>query len=134
MRRQLVRSTFVAVLLSVVTVGLPLGVLVWWLAADDAKQLRGWLGQSPMPLQPGLLVGIIVGLSVIAVLVGVLIASLQARRFAEPMVQLAVRAERMGAGESQFPPLVTGIREVDRVSEVLARNALQMTKSLASER
>jgi signal transduction histidine kinase len=68
------------------------------------------------------------------VLVGVLIASLQARRFAEPMVQLAVRAERMGAGESQFPPLVTGIREVDRVSEVLARNALQMTKSLASER
>jgi signal transduction histidine kinase len=50
------------------------------------------------------------------------------------MTQLVDRAERLGAGESQFQPLVTGIREVDRVSEVLARSAHQMTRSLASER
>ena len=135
MRRQLVRSTLAAVLVSVVVVVLPLGVVVWWASARDFGPLRGWLnGQSRMPLQPALLVAIIVGLSVIAVLAGVFVASLQARRFAEPMTQLVDRAERLGAGESHFQPLVTGIREVDWVSEVLARSAHQMTRSLASER
>jgi signal transduction histidine kinase len=135
MRRELVRSTFPAVLLSVVTLDLPLVVVVWWVATDDFRRLRGWLdGQPPLLLQPLPLLGIIVGLAVVAVLAGVLVASLKARKFAEPMTQLVDRAERLGAGESQFQPLVTGIREVDRVSEVLARSAHQMTRSLASER
>src|SRR5664280_1206937 len=135
MRRQLVRSTFAAVLLSVVIIVLPLGFVLWWAAADDFRRLRGWLGApSPMFLQPVLLLGVIVGLSMIAVLAGVLVASLEARRYGEPMTQLADRAERLGAGESHFQPLVTGIREVDRVSEVLVRSAHQMTRSLASER
>jgi signal transduction histidine kinase len=135
MRRQLVRSTFVAVLLSVVIVGLPLGVACWWAGADDFSRLRGWLdGQPQQSRQPLLLLGIIVGLSLVAVLAGVLVAYRQARRFAEPMNQLVDRAERLGAGESQLQQLVTGIQEVDRVSEVLARSAHQMTRSLASER
>ena len=134
MRRQLVRSTFAAVLLSVVIMGVPLGVALWWAAADNFARLRGWLQGPGQPVEPVLPPLIIVVLSVIAVLAGVLVAYLQARRFAEPMTQLADRAERLGAGESRFQPLVTGIREVDRVSEVLARSAHQMTKSLASER
>src|SRR5450759_1230119 len=135
MRRQLVRSTFPAVLLSVVIMGLPLGVAGWWVASDDFRRLRGWLdARSRLSLQPVLLLGIIVGLWVIAVLAGALVASLEARRFAEPMTQLVDQAERLGAGESHFQPLLTGIREVDRVSEVLARSAHQMTRSLASER
>jgi signal transduction histidine kinase len=134
MRRQLVRLTFAAVLLSVMIMGLPLGLAGWWAVADNFRRLRGWLRGPGLPLQPVQLLAIIVGLSVIAVLAGVLVASLQARRFAEPMTQLADRAERLGAGESRFQPLVTGIREVDRVSEVLARSAHQMTRSLASER
>jgi len=135
MRRQLVRSTSPAVLLSVVIMGLPLGVAGWWVASDDFRRLRGWLdARSRLSLQPVLLLGIIVGLSVIAVLAGALVASLEARRFAEPMTQLVDQAERLGAGESHFQPLLTGIREVDRISEVLARSAHQMTRSLASER
>jgi len=135
MRRQLVRSTLVAVLLSVVIMVLPLMIAGRWVAADDFRRLRSWLdGQSGLPLSPALLVGVVLGLSVIAVLAGMLVASLEARRFAEPMTQLVDRAERLGAGESRFQPLVTGIREVDRVSEVLARSAQQMTRSLASER
>jgi len=135
MRRQLVRSTFAAVVLAVLIMGLPLGVAAWWAAADGFRGPREWLdGQSQHPLQPFVLVGIIAGLSVIAVLAGVSVAFLRARRFAEPMTQLVDRAERLGAGESRFQPLVTGIREVDRVSEVLARSAHQMTRSLAAER
>jgi signal transduction histidine kinase len=134
MRRQLVRLTFAAVLVSVMIMGLPLGLAGWWAVADNFRRLRGWLQGPGLPLQLVQLLAIIVGLSVIAVLAGLLVASLQAGRFAEPMTQLADRAERLGAGESRFQPLVTGIREVDRVSEVLARSAHQMTRSLASER
>jgi signal transduction histidine kinase len=134
MRRQLVRSTFAAVLLSVMITGVPLAVAGWWAVADNFRRVRGWLKGPGLPVQPVLLLAMVVVLLVIAVLAGVLVASLQARRFAEPMTQLADRAERLGAGESRFQPLVTGIREVDRVSEVLARSAHQMTRSLASER
>ena len=134
MREQLVRSTFASVLLSVVIIALPLGVAGWWAIADDALRLRGWLDDPDFSLQPIQLVAIIAALSVVAVFAGVFMASLQARKFAGPMTQLADRAERLGAGESRFQPLVTGIAEVDRVSEVLARSAHQMTRSLASER
>ena len=134
MRRQLLRSTFAAVLLSVGIVVLPVAVAVWWAAGEDFRRLRGWLGPQQRPLQLLVLLGVAVGLSVVAVLAGMLVASVEARKFAEPMTQLVDRAERLGAGESQFQPLITGIREVDRVSEVLARSGHQMTRSLASER
>ena len=134
MRDQLVRSTFASVLLSVVIIAVPMGVAGWWAIADNALRLRGWLDQPNFSLQPIRLVAVMVVLSVVAVVAGVFMASLQARKFAGPMTQLADRAERLGAGESRFQPLVTGIVEVDRVSEVLARSAHQMTRSLASER
>jgi signal transduction histidine kinase len=134
MRKQLVRSTFVSVLLSVAILGVPLGVASRWALADNAARLRGWLAQPGPPIVPLRLLALIAALSVVAVLAGVVVAFLQARRFAEPLAQLADRAERLGAGESRFQPLVTGIGEVDRVSEVLARSAHQMTRSLASER
>ena len=134
MRQQLVRSSSVAVLFSVLIMGLPLGLAGWWIMADDAALERGGLDQPDLSLAPVRLIGVIAGLSVIAVLVGLVVASLQARRYAEPMAQLVDRAERYGAGESRFQPLVTGIAEIDRIAEVLARSALQMTRSLASER
>jgi len=133
MRRQLVRSTLAAVLISVLILSLPLGIVGWWAVGDSFRRLRGWLEGQPS-LQPVILLAVLVALSVIAVLAGVLVASLQARTFAEPITRLADRAERLGAGESRFEPLVTGIAEVDRVAEVLARSAQQMTRSLASER
>ncbi|MEO8519103.1 MAG: HAMP domain-containing sensor histidine kinase [Dermatophilaceae bacterium] len=134
MRKQLVRSTFVSVLLSVAIIGVTLGAVGWWAMADNGARLDGWLDQPGRPAVPLALVALIAVLSVVAVLAGVVVAFLQARRFAEPLAQLADRAERLGAGESRFQPLVTGIAEVDRVSEVLARSAHQMTRSLASER
>jgi len=133
MLRQLVRSTLAAVLISVLILGLPLGIVGWWAVGDNFRRLRGWLEGQPS-VQPVILLAVLVVLSVIAVLAGVLVASLQARTFAEPITRLADRAERLGAGESRFEPLVTGIAEVDRVAEVLARSAQQMTRSLASER
>ena len=134
MRRQLVRSTLAAVLLSVLVMALPLVAVEWWLMADHRARLRSWLDQPGLSTVPLQLLAAIAGLSVVAVLAGVVVAFLQARRYAEPMTQLADRAERFGAGESRVQPLVTGIGEVDRVAEVLERSAHQMTRSLASER
>src|ERR1035437_5442199 len=134
MRRQLLRSSVAAVRLSVGIVVLPVAVAVGWAAGEDFRRLRGWLGPQQRPLQLLVLLGAAGGLSVVALLAGMLVASVEARKFAEPMTQLVDRAERLGAGESQFQPLITGIREVDRVSEVLARSGHQMTRSLASER
>jgi signal transduction histidine kinase len=134
MRQQLVRSTLAAVLLSVVIIGLPLGAVGWWSLADDAALMREWLDRPGQLAQPVRLLGVIAALSILAVLAGIFVALVQARRFAAPMTQLADRAERLGAGESRFQPLITGIGEIDRVAEVLARSAHQMTRSLASER
>jgi len=134
MRKALVRSTFGSVLLSVVIIDLALWAEGSWALADNAARIQGWLDQPGSPTVPIWLFALVAAVSVVAVLAGVVIAFFQARKFAEPLAQLADRAERLGAGESRFQPLVTGIGEVDRVSEVLARSAHQMTRSLASER
>jgi signal transduction histidine kinase len=134
MKKRLVRSTVVAVALSVFIVGVPLFLGAVWFLADDSARLRAWLGQGGIWVQYLELLGLITALSVLAVIVGVLVASAQARTLSEPMTELADRAERLGAGESRFQPLVTGIAEIDRVSQVLSRSAQQLTRSLASER
>jgi len=133
MRAQLVRSTFASVLLSVLIIALPVGFAGSLAVADNGARLRRWLDQPHLSMEP-VLPAIMAVLSVTAVLAGLFVASRQARKFAEPLTQLADRAERLGAGESRFQPLVTGLAEVDRVSEVLARSAHQMTRSLAAER
>src|SRR6476620_9992627 len=134
MRARLVRSTVVAVALSVLILGVPLFLgAVWYLARDGAR-LRAWVSGSSPWAQYLELLGIITALSLVAVFAGVLVASAQARRLSEPMSELADRAERLGAGESRFQPLVSGIAEIDRVSEVLSRSAQQLKRSLASER
>ena len=105
MRQRLVRSTVLAVVLSVIIVGLPLFLAAWYGVADDAQVLREWLNSQRHSGQILMILAAIVVLSVIAVAVGVLVASRQARQFAEPMTGLAERAERLGAGQSRLEPL-----------------------------
>ena len=57
----------------------------------------------------------------------------QARRLAEPLVDLAHRAGRLGSGEAR-PFARYGVEEVDRVAEVLERSAERVAALLASER
>lgn len=134
MRQQLVRSTLLAVVLAVLIVAVPSLLLLAWVVSAGGWRLRAWLDQDALTRHALWMSAIVVLLALVAVVVGVLLASAQSRRFAEPMSELADRAERLGAGESRFTPLVTGIAEVDRVSQVLSRSAQQLTRSLASER
>lgn len=139
MRRQLLRSTALAITVAVLIIKLPVMVLSWLalraMTGHGPQGLRTWMTDSPHAGQHAfLLIGGVVLLSLVAIGLGVVVAGSQARTFSEPLGELAARAERLGAGESRFTPLNCGIEEVDRVSDVLSRSAQQLKRSLASER
>lgn len=134
MRQQLLRSTVLAVLLALLVIALPALVFSAYLVSLDNEPRMRLLNEAVSSTTSWWLLAVPIALSLVALAVGALIASRQARRFAEPIAQLADRAERLGAGESRFQPLDSGIAEVDRVSDVLSRSAQALTSSLANER
>ena len=134
MRQQLLRSTMLAVALAVGVMGLPIAAALIWLSTEPRKGARQALEAAAGPVTLGWLLAALFLMALVAVGAGVVVAILQARALAEPMSQLAERAERLGAGESRFQPLNSGIAELDRVSQVLDRSAHALTRSLASER
>jgi signal transduction histidine kinase len=132
-RRQLIRSTFLAVLVAVLITGLPTAALGYVLVSQRPQVVGQWLAQ-PAAARFGLvLLGILVHAALVVALT-VLVTARQSRRLADPMIELAEAAERLGAGQSRLTPIRSGIPEVDQVSDVLARSAQQVTKSLAAER
>ena len=77
---------------------------------------------------------LVVALAAGAVAAGWAVGLVQARHLVRPVVELAERAERLGAG--QVPPSArpSGIDEVDQVARALARSAERLEARLASER
>ncbi len=123
-----------AVVVAVLVMGVPFLALLVWGTTGSGAAARTRLGSSGVA---GVLVlgfGITVVLALVALAVSVLVAGRQAQAIASPLTQLAQRAERLGAGESHFEKLNSGIVEVDRVSDVLSRSAQEIQRSLASER
>jgi signal transduction histidine kinase len=66
--------------------------------------------------------------------VGALVATLTARRLADPLQQVASRAARLGAGDFRPQPLRHGIPELDRVADVLDSSATALADLLQRER
>lgn len=132
MRRDLLRSHLMAVLLAVALVGLPMTALsIHLLDAWHSAQTSPFAGYQR---DIWMIVGIVILLGVIATAGGAMFATRQARRLAEPMGELADRAERFGAGESRYTPMHSGVQEIDRVSQVLESSARSMSHNLAAER
>jgi signal transduction histidine kinase len=134
MRQQLVRSTAMAVVLAILIVVVPVAAGLWRATVTDDGLMRQWVTLGAPPATSWQLAAALLGLCVLAVAAGVLVAIRQSRQLLRPMTELADRAERLGAGESRIQPLHSGIAELDQVSQVLARSAQTLTKSLASER
>ncbi|KGN30435.1 histidine kinase [Knoellia sinensis KCTC 19936] len=134
MRRLLVKSTLAAVGVTLAILGVPLlimGLVVALLPAERRENLvhattglRGVL----------ILTGLVLLLSLLGLAAGYVVAQRRARAIGDPLTELAARAERLGAGESRFMPLDSGIGELDRISDVLSRSANQVTRNLAAER
>ena len=65
-----------------------------------------------------------------AAAVGAVVATLTARRLADPLQQVAGRAARLGAGDFRPAPHRHGIPELDRVSDVLDSSATALAELL----
>lgn len=134
MRRLLLRSTLASVAAALTLLGVPLLILGLIVALAPADR-RVRLVERTSGLQGvALLSGLILVLVLLGLAAGWFVAQRRARRLGDPLTELAVRAERLGAGESRFMPLDSGIGELDRISDVLSRSANQVTRNLAAER
>jgi signal transduction histidine kinase len=76
----------------------------------------------------------VVGLAVIALGAAVELARVQARRLAGPLEDLAISAERLGAGDPRRRNRRYGMPELDRVAEVLDHSAERIGELLGAER
>ena len=134
MRQQLIRSTAAAVAIAVVITLVPVAFALWRSATTGEGLVMSWLSNGSPAVATLQLVGIVLALAVVALGAGVFVAMRSAARLVQPVTQLAERAERLGAGESRIQPLESGIAELDQVSQVLARSAQRLTRTMAAER
>ena len=70
----------------------------------------------------------------LSVAVGAVVATVTARRLADPLQQVAGRAARLGAGDFRLTPHRHGIPELDRVADVLDSSAVALAELLQRER
>lgn len=134
MRAALVRGTMIAVAAVIGILVLPEALLRIWLLSRPESELAALME----PLRGGRGVALVLAVTVVQVLVAVAVSSQlagrQASRLTAPMTELAHRAERLGAGESRVDRTESGIDEIDRVSEVLARSSADIARQLAQQR
>ena len=126
MRAALLRSTLYAVGLSLLVLLVP---LVVWLVLGVIGPEHGGL-----MLTAEVLVPVVVAMVALLVLGLSVVVRDQTRRIADPLVQLAEQAERLGAGDTRITPRHSGIVEIDAVSDVLARSGRKLLATLSSER
>ncbi|MBN9097175.1 MULTISPECIES: HAMP domain-containing sensor histidine kinase [unclassified Pseudonocardia] len=77
---------------------------------------------------------IVLLLVVLSVSTGAVVATVTARRLAEPLSDVADRAARLGAGDFRSAPGRHGIPELDRVSDVLDTSAAALADLVQRER
>lgn len=77
---------------------------------------------------------VVVLLIVLSVGAGAVVATVTARRLAEPLSDVADRAARLGAGDFRSAPHRHGIPELDRVSDVLDTSAAALAELVQRER
>jgi signal transduction histidine kinase len=70
----------------------------------------------------------------LSIAVGAIVATVTARRLADPLQQVAGRAARLGAGDFRLTPHRHGIPELDRVADGLDSSAVALAELLQRER
>lgn len=88
-------------------------------------------GVRTTQLQASAVVLVVILLSIAG---GALISIITARRLADPLLEVARRAARLGAGDFRVAPARHGIAELDRVSDVLDSSALELAALVQRER
>ncbi len=134
MRAALVRVTMLAVGWVIALLSIPNALIGIWLLTRSPESYANLV--EPLRGTRGIV--LVVSLTVIQAGLAVLLARLIARRHAckltAPISELANRAERLGAGESRVGRMDSGIPEIDRVGDVLARSSADLARQLAQQR
>jgi signal transduction histidine kinase len=121
-RWRILHSALIAVVITGLVLGGPLGFVAWQLVehATRADQLRALALVC-------LLAGLSVGISAA-------IATLIARRLSGPLGDLAERATRLGMGDFRLAPARYGIVELDQIADRLDTSAAALAELIARER
>ncbi|MDN5768197.1 MAG: HAMP domain-containing histidine kinase [Humibacillus sp.] len=133
MRRLLGRLTLVA---AGVTAGLTtvvVAAVLWWAVTERPGQLLEWVS-TDLRLTAAMIVALVLAAGIVGVLGAVVGTLALRRRAAGAAADLVDLASRFSAGEARLSPVRSGVREIDHVSDIIARRAHDMTKSLAAER
>lgn len=133
MRRLLERLTLVA---AGVTAGLTTAVVaavLWWAVSEKPGQLVEW-ASTDLRLTAAMIVALVLVAGIVGVLGAVAGTLALRRRAVGASADLVDLASRFSAGEARLSPVRSGVREFDHVSDIIARRAHDMTKSLAAER
>lgn len=133
MRRLLDRLALTAVAVTAGATVLLTAGAVAVVALQRPDLLAEWTRGEPA-LLAARVTGITLTAAVIAALVALLVTSGSRARSAKAATDLVDLASRFAAGEARLAPVRSGVRELDRVSDVISRQAHDMTKSLAAER
>jgi len=128
----MIRATGAAILISIIAVGMPFFAALYVVTTRPDWVLE-WVGQ-PASARAAQVSAVFLLLVLVGALVSVWTGRRTTGRVLAAMRALTERAERFGAGEAQLSPLDTGIEEMDRISQVLSRSALQSSRALATER
>jgi signal transduction histidine kinase len=115
------------------TSGLLLAGAGWFVAEQGPGTFHAWF-LADGGVGAGRASAIVLAASLIGWAVGWAVTLPERRKVASATSDLVELSDRLAAGQARLRPLRTGITEVDTVSEVIARRAHDMARSLAAER
>ena len=134
MRSALLRVTMLAAGWVIAILVIPLTLVRIIALTAPELDVAGLVEPLRGPRGAVLVIAVAVVQVVLALLLARFIATRQSRHLTEPMTALAKRAELLGAGHSRLQPMDSGIPEIDRVSDVLARSSANLARQLAEQR
>lgn len=132
-RESLLRSTTLAVALSLLIVTMPAVIFTFVIArvADQVALLQSYPGPLALTL---LLVGLALMLIAVDGVAVYAVVRWQAGKVSDPLVELASDAKKLGEGDPRVRQTESGITEIDAVTSELDRSARRLISSLAAER
>ncbi|MEO5746042.1 MAG: HAMP domain-containing sensor histidine kinase [Terracoccus sp.] len=133
MRRQLDRLTLIAAGVTAGLTTLVVAAVVWWVVTQRPKVVGDWVS-TDLRQTAALLVALVLVAALVGALAAVASTLTMRRRATRAAADLVTLASRFAAGEARLSPVRSGVREIDHVSDIIARRAHDMTRSLAAER
>ncbi len=133
MRALLDRLATVTAAVTAVLTALFCAAAFWYVLDAQPAVVAEWAAQ-PALARAVRGAGVVLAAAAVGGLVAWSVTAPLRRRGTEAATDLVDLAARFASGETRLMPVRSGVREIDRVSDVITRRSHDMTKSLAAER